>query len=339
MRRPILFVIVVAGLLAALAFAGIAGANGLMTLPRGPVKSVEKAALYEKAFSEHANLAELSREVSDQAEGLHYPERCQSCHNFSNSCESCHWKDTPNARHRQFGMDCSACHQPPESGEGALVGWVHGYADHNEDTFSECQSCHEMDRPRDHYTGNCSSCHLPVNGGDDTGWHSGHFNHEGELAQDCNTCHELIRPANHYDGQCSACHVAGTAWDQGRFNHQNAEDCRGCHIPLQNHYGGQCSACHQPGSGWNQASFNHKGAGNCQACHNPPRNHFSGECKQCHNPDVSWGRANLRWHRFSLNHGGANGNCSTCHTNNGMNCTSCHENEGEDDDDHGGDDD
>ena len=99
-----------------------------------------------------------------------------------------------------------------------------------------------------------------------------------------------------------------------------------------NHFAGQCSACHNT-AGWRGAQYNHQGARDCQNCHNPPRNHYGGECKQCHTPAKAWNKANFSWHKFNMDHGGADGNCSTCHTRNGTNCTSCHEAEEGDDDD------
>jgi hypothetical protein len=59
-------------------------------------------------------------------------------------------------------------------------------------------------------------------------------------------------------------------------------------------------------------------------------------CSQCDTPGKAWNKASMKWLKFDMNHGGANGKCSTCHTREGLNCLSCHVSE---EGDGGGDDD
>ncbi len=121
---------------------------------------------------------------------------------------------------------------------------------------------------------------------------------------------------------CEACHTGGRFAGIPR-------SCRVCHMqdrPRQ-HYEGECSLCHTT-QAWLPARFDHAAAAatDCIACHlkDRPPNHFPGQCSQCHNTQA-WKPAFFR-HRFPLNHGGANGVCSTCHPS-GLatySCAACH---------------
>lgn len=258
----------------------------------------------------------------------HFNGECSICHspvswqqidfdhglNDVADCESCHLYDRP-ADH--YSGQCSACHN--------TIDWEEADFNHQAIDTRDCQSCHSNDNPANHYQGQCSLCHNTAN------WNQVNFNHQAVKATDCQVCHASDRPANHYSGQCSACHNT-TNWSQANFNHQavGATDCKACHSGNKpaNHWGGQCSACHNTTS-WSNANFNHSavGATDCKACHagNKPANHFGGQCSQCHNTS-SWSGASFN-HTFPMNHGGANGNCSKCHTSGGAkyNCFACHD--------------
>ncbi len=245
----------------------------------------------------------------------HYSGRCGACHsreawkpaNFDHQvagatdCQTCHARP---AGH--YNGQCSACH--------ATSGWKPASFDHQVAGATDCQTCHA--RPAGHYGGQCSACHAT------SGWKPASFDHQVAGATDCQTCH--ARPAGHYGGQCSQCH-ATNGWLPASFDHQaaGATDCQSCHARPAGHYGGQCSQCHST-NGWLPASFDHSGQTNCSGCHTPPANHFSGQCSQCHSTN-SWQGATFE-HSFPLNHGNANGNCSSCHPSGGSayNCYLCH---------------
>jgi hypothetical protein len=189
---------------------------------------------------------------------------------------------------------CAACHQPPvEAGQGRLA-WQAVRIDHASPQLANCQACHAVMAPPGHYQAPCSSCHTPPASGSNAGWSNISMDHQAAGLSDCQSCHANSRPANHFSRQCSACHNT-TGWRGVRFNHLSASDCQGCH--------------------------------------KSPRSHYGNQCKQCHTPGTAWTNASLKWHKFNMDHGGADGRCSTCHTRQGTNCTSCHEAEEEDDDD------
>ncbi|MEJ2758482.1 MAG: cytochrome c3 family protein [Anaerolineales bacterium] len=247
---------------------------------------------------------------------------CDNCHvdktyqGANPACISCHAADEPH--NGQFGTDCAACH--------VVTTWSDIHFTHNASFAQDCQSCHAVDKPANHYPGQCSACHST------NAWKPASFDHQVAGATDCQSCHAVDKPANHYSGQCSACHSTN-AWKPASFNHQvaGATDCISCHSNKKpaNHFSGQCSACHSTNA-WKPASFNHKvaGATDCISCHsgNKPANHFSGQCSQCHSTNA-WKPASFK-HDFPLNHGGANSQCTLCHTNNNYNaytCFGCHE--------------
>ena len=186
---------------------------------------------------------------------------------------------SPGAEHAFFplvgehaALECEACH---------LNGQYAG-------TLDWCEACHVVDKPANHYTGDCAVCHTAYSRADV------HFDHTFAGAIDCVSCHLGDQPANHYAGQCSLCHNT-SSWSTATFNHQavGATDCQACHLKDKpaNHFEGQCSQCHET-NGWRNATFNHQAAGatDCQACHmnDKPANHFEGQCSQCHDTSA-WG--------------------------------------------------
>ncbi len=257
----------------------------------------------------------------------HYPGDCSACHTTASwkdihfdhavakatDCVSCHTKDAP-ANH--FSGQCSLCHTT-----GA---WLPATFNHQAVGATDCLSCHTKDKPAGHYDGQCSFCHNTTN------WNQATFNHQAVGATDCVSCHSKNAPAGHFSGQCSACHNT-SAWLPATFNHQavGATDCISCHTKDKpaNHFSGQCSACHST-SAWKPATFNHQAAGatDCAACHakDAPAGHPGGQCSQCHTTSA-WSPSTFA-HSFPISHGGANGNCSTCHPSgyNSYTCFSCH---------------
>ncbi len=121
---------------------------------------------------------------------------------------------------------------------------------------------------------------------------------------------------------CTDCH-------QGNRFAGTPRSCMVCHQAdrPQAHFEGECSLCHSS-EGWLPAQFDHAAAGatDCLSCHRKdrPRNHFQGQCSLCHSTSA-WKPAHFT-HRFPLNHGGANGVCSTCHPSGtaSYTCSACH---------------
>ena len=212
----------------------------------------------------------------------------------------------------------------PLTGKHAVQGCADCHVNgHYAGTPTQCEACHNLDKPVDHFAGDCASCHVTSD------WALVHFDHSLAGTNDCESCHAVDKPAHHFSGQCSLCHST-TDWKQATFNHQavGATDCQSCHLKNRpaNHFDGQCSACHNT-SNWAQASFNHQavGAADCQDCHSKDRpvNHFDGECSACHNTN--------RWQDASFDHAAARTtDCGSCHSKDKPSnhfdgqCSSCH---------------
>jgi hypothetical protein len=259
------------------------------------------------------------------------PRTCADCHEDPHKganglvCQSCHTVESfSQAEMDHTGLvDCESCHSETApldhfSGQCSQCHVAGGSwidASFNHSGYTDCQSCHT--RPDGHFSGQCSECHVA--GGS---WLNASFNHSGYT--DCQSCH--TRPDGHFSGQCSQCHVAGGSWLNASFNHSGYTDCQSCHTRPDGHFSGQCSQCHVAGGSWRDASFDHSGYTDCQNCHTRPDGHSSGQCSQCHTTS-SWAGAGIGNHGFPLNHGGAGGNCSTCHAGNNYatyTCFSCH---------------
>jgi hypothetical protein len=199
---------------------------------------------------------------------------------------------------------CAACHA-----EGRYQG-----------TANQCADCHTSAMPAHHFTGTCDRCHATA------GWTPASFDHTG--AADCLSCHLPVRPAQHFEGQCSLCHTT-TAWTGAVFNHATigGTDCVACHQPPAGHWPAPCARCHGDNANWRNVGFDHSliGGTDCATCHAPPPNHFSGQCRNCHTDTGNFRNASFS-HAFPLDHGGANGNCATCHPGNPpqWTCANCH---------------
>ena len=138
------------------------------------------------------------------------------------------------------------------------------------------------------------------------------FSHSTIGGTDCSACH--TPPANHYGGECRACHQDTGNFRNATFNHSTigGTDCSACHSAPANHYPGACTACHTDTGNFRNVNFNHAGLTDCQSCHSRPSNHFQGQCSDCHTTN-SWGGASFN-HSFPINHKGANGECTKCHS-------------------------
>jgi len=259
---------------------------------------------------------------------------CESCHEIDrppehfvdDDCVDCHaatvWEDAT-FDHTMFPLTdahvvaCVECHAGP------------GYAGES----SECASCHEAERPAEHFVGeDCASCHAA------TTWPDATFDHtffalagahavacaechpgpgyEGQSPV-CASCHEQARPTDHFAGtDCVLCH-APTLWTDGTFDHS--------FFALADAHAVACAECH-PGPGYTGQSSA------CASCHEadrPATTHFTGEeCAPCHHPttwsDVTWDHDPY----FPLPHRTVSA-CAECHLAypdaSTFSCIDCHE--------------
>jgi hypothetical protein len=247
---------------------------------------------------------------------------CVDCHvegmggEISAECVTCHLNDDPH--NGANGSNCAVCHAP--------TGWQFVSFDHSTIGSQDCADCHQS--PVNHFAGACSTCHL-----DTTSFVNASFDHANLFGQDCVTCH--APPANHYAGICANCHIDTMSFLNVQFDHANllGQDCVACHAPPANHYAGICANCHIDTMSFLNVQFDHSmiGTQDCVACHQPPPNHFQGSCRTCHQDTINFRNATFN-HRFPLNHGDANGVCTTCHINNNppaYSCTGCHNDQAE----------
>ena len=236
-----------------------------------------------------------------------------------------------------FGPDSLTCHDGvdrlipfdhtrffPLDGSHTQVACAACYVDQKfKGLTTSCAACHQKLSPAGHYTNQCSLCHSTVK------WTAAFYSHKGSEAANCAVCHAGNKPANHYSGQCSACHST-QGWTPTGFDHAaaGATDCQSCHarqLPA-NHYSRQCSTCHST-QAWTPATFTHPaGATDFQSCHagQRPANHYTWQCSVCHSTSA-WQNAKFN-HTFPMDHNGAGGACSICHTSNtpAWTCAACH---------------
>ncbi len=247
--------------------------------------------------------------------GVHATLTCIQCHTNNNytstptACYACHQPDfagttSPSHVASGFPTDCSICH--------TTSGWIPSSFNHNNTAFPLTGA---------HTSLACSACHTN--------------NNYTTLPTSCYGCHQSdwtgTTNPNHiaagFPTTCNTCHTT-TAWTGATFNHNNTP------FPL--------TGAHQT-VGCNQCHINNVFAGtptDCYACHkadfsattNP--NHVTAgwptTCTTCHTT-AAWLPATLpaSYHTFfNLNHGNANGVCTTCHTNSSdysvFTCTTCH---------------
>jgi hypothetical protein len=269
--------------------------------------------------------------TSTQCVDCHLKDDAHNGQNGTN-CASCHsitkWQDAVFDHATIGNQDCSACHTAPANHfPGACVNchfdttnFFNAIFNHNQIGNQDCSACHFA--PPNHFEGECRACHVDTNN-----FRNASFNHSTIGSKDCSACHQP--PKNHYEGACRDCHQDTNNFKNAGFNHSTIgnTDCSACHQPPANHYPGSCRNCHGDTNNFKNVNFSHAGLTDCQACHQPPKNHFPGQCSNCHNTN-KWGDANFN-HRFPLNHGGANGNCTSCHTDGGSagtsNCFLCHD--------------
>jgi hypothetical protein len=248
------------------------------------------------------------------------------------ACEDCHTAENPHDS--SYTGSCSNCHNDVED-------WKNIAVDHTE--YESCLNCHEDERPKDHFLGTCSKCHVTSDwetvlfehkaASDCTSchteparhygsncischtlstWHSS-FNH---ALSNCNNCH--VNRTDHYDGLCANCHTT-IAWGNATFNHIGLTICTECHTEPVNHYVSQCLNCHTTRA-WYPVNFNHSGLTDCVKCHSAPTKHDPGQCSDCHNTS--------EWYSINFDHSSTSLTCSTCHKSPPGHwpgaCSSCH---------------
>jgi predicted CXXCH cytochrome family protein len=247
--------------------------------------------------------------------GAHTTVACSQCHvngNYSltaanTKCDSCHMTDfrnTTNPGHVAAGFptDCSVCHN--------TTSWLGAVFNHASTGWALTGA---------HSTVQCSQCHVN--------------NNYSLNSTACVTCHlkdfQSATSPNHvtsgFPQVCDVCHTT-TAWIPSSFNHNNTAfpltgahtsvPCANCHV--NNNYTTvptDCYSCHKADY-TATTNPNHTAAG------------FPTTCATCHNT-TDWLQATFNHTYFPMNHGNANGVCSTCHTNQSdytiFTCTNCHQ--------------
>jgi Zn finger protein HypA/HybF involved in hydrogenase expression len=283
--------------------------------------------------------------------GAHFPTTCATCHDTTN------WMDGT-FNHSATGWALTGMHTvPPRACSDCHVNSNYNI------TNTSCVSCHQTDynnakTPVDHiqagFPTTCDTCHDTINWMDgkfnhaQTGWaltgshtvppracSDCHVNSNYKLNQTaCITCHQTDynntnNPPHAQVGfptTCEVCHDT-IVWTDSTFDHsKTAFPLTGSHtVPPR-----VCTDCHV-NNNWTTLPTD------CYGCHkadyqstNNPNHAAAGfptTCATCHDTKV-WTDATFNHTWFPTTHGGANGVCSTCHTNPNdysvFTCTNCH---------------
>jgi hypothetical protein len=245
------------------------------------------------------------------------PRACTDCHVNNNyqlnqtACVACHQNDynqANNPPHAQAGfpLTCDTCHD--------TIVWTDGKFDHSQTGWALTGSHTAPPRA-------CTDCHV---------------NNNYKLTQTtCVTCHltdynNTNMPPHALVGwptTCENCHDT-IQWSDGKFDHSKTGfPLTGSHtVPPR-----QCTDCHV-NNNWTGLPTD------CYGCHatdyqntNNPNHiaaHFPTTCQTCHDTKV-WTDAQFNHTWWDMNHGGAGGVCSVCHTNPNdysvFQCTNCHQ--------------
>jgi len=286
--------------------------------------------------------------------------------NFPQACDQCHTTSTwlnATFNHASTGFTLTGNHMvPPRSCTDCHVN--NNYALNS----TLCYSCHQTDytnavTPVNHVAANfpttCDTCH------DTNLWTDATFNHTStgfqltgahlvppRLCTDCHvnnnyalnstlcyTCHQAdytgttnpVHATAGFPTTCELCHDT-TVWTDSTFNHNNtAFPLTGSHLVPPR----VCTDCHVNGNyttlpttciGCHQTDYNNT----TNPGHSAQPQFFPTTCATCHTT-TAWTGATFnhtQYTQFSINHGNANGVCSTCHTNSNdysvFQCTACH---------------
>ena len=244
------------------------------------------------------------------------PRACTDCHvnnnyNITNTaCVSCHQNDYNQAKNpdhvaAKFSTTCEQCHDTLQWSDGKFDHSQTGWALTNSHTVPPrtCTDCHVNNNYNITNTA-CVSCHQ----------------------NDYNQAKNPDHVAAKFPTTCEMCHDT-LQWSDGKFDHSQTgwaltnshqvppRVCTDCHV--NNNYNitnTDCFSCHSA-EYYATTDPNHVAA------------HFPTTCATCHDT-IKWadGKFDHTW--WDMNHGGAKGNCATCHTNPNdysvFTCTNCH---------------
>ncbi|MGD2179003.1 MAG: hypothetical protein PVG71_14410 [Anaerolineae bacterium] len=131
-------------------------------------------------------------------------------------------------------------------------------------------------------------------------------------SRDCGSCH--VGPHDVAAAlSCSDCHMSIQSWGETQLSVHPVTLTGG-------HAEADCFRCHK----WpNFGSLDDV----CSDCHARPHDFGSDDCASCHTP-AGWSTSAMPGHRFPLEHGGSDGDCSTCHPGGDTShtyCFTCHD--------------
>ena len=239
--------------------------------------------------------------------GAHAPVECDECHGevkvepvAFDSCADCHAEQDPHegktdrdacgachvtadwatvtfdhAQQTEFALEgahsaaaCSACHAPGPRSEAASLPF--------EGLEQACDSCHEEERPKAHFAGDCGECHSAES------WTVATL---GALGHDVTG---FVLRGEHRDLPCEDCHATTDS------NTAAAPGCISCHAADDAHrnlLGDSCEDCHRE-SDWLRTRFRHdlvgwplRGEHRLAACVDCHATGYAGaptECVRCH---------------------------------------------------------
>ncbi|MCB9683154.1 MAG: hypothetical protein H6733_16940 [Alphaproteobacteria bacterium] len=234
--------------------------------------------------------------------GAHTEVACETCHGPEEAhalaglphaaCTDCHADDDPHGG-TPTTASCTVCHVtaawaqvdvPHETLTGFALAGRHAplacTACHDDPGFvgadPACASCHEPDRPRDHFEGDCGGCHLV------DGWAA------ASLGGTDHASTGFPLHGAHTTLPCDACHTGAPSL--GPF----CTDCHADDDPHRNLLGNACETCHGP-LDWSFVRFAHATTGwplrgahavaACVDCHPTGYVGTPTACRRCHEAD------------------------------------------------------
>ncbi len=283
-----------------------------MDVHRGELGSACGTCHVERAFLDRSRMIQMHQTSRFALEGSHRGVDCESCHppvgqgglqyvGRSTRCESCHigqYAAARNPDHQSLGFsrDCERCHRAFQWPAVRYDHSVSGFPVTGAHRALACVQCH----PDFRYTlgtSTCVSCHQ-------------------------NKYDQTTAP-NHAQAQfptdCASCHSTA-AWDTP-FNHSRFRfPLTGAHLNSPN----GCMDCHADGVYKNKPTT-------CESCHLTNFNSASSPdhkklgwpttCTTCHagaGNTLTWDsgvQLPTQYHSmFNVNHQGAGGQCTQCHT-------------------------
>ncbi len=258
-------------------------------------------------------------------DGAHAEVTCAACHGLGEdrvaclphaACSDCHASDSPHEGTAATAT-CESCHRTAAWSAVTFDHATTGFAlegkhqplactdCHTGPSFvgaaATCTSCHEDDKPPQHFEGACETCHAPA------GWRP------ATLGGRDHAVTGFPLTGVHTTLECGACHTPGTT-TLGPF----CQDCHGDEDPHRNLAGNTCESCHSA-TDWSTIRFLHASTGwplrgphhlaacvdchatgfvgtptACVRCHQAERpgdalhaDPLARECETCHRP-YSW---------------------------------------------------